>query len=57
MSPHCSSVELLRVLHDVWWDRWRWRLEAWVLSDDVRHAYGSINHTTEYAVLTAAGIS
>ena len=23
MSPHCSSVELLRVLHDVWWDRWR----------------------------------
>ena len=57
MSPHCSSVELLRVLHDVWWDRWRRRLEAWVLSDDVRHAYGSINHTTEYAVLTAAGIS
>ena len=57
MSPHCSSVELLRVLHNVWWDRWRRRLEAWVLSDDVRHAYGSINHTTEYAVLTAAGIS
>ena len=57
MSPHCSSVELLRVLHDVWWDRWRRHLEAWVLSDDVRHAYGSINHTTEYAVLTAAGIS
>ena len=57
MSPHCSSVELLRVLHDVWWDRWRRRLEAWVLSDDVRHAYGSINHTTEYAVLTTAGIS
>ena len=28
MSPHCSSVELLRVLHDVWWDRWRRRLEA-----------------------------
>ena len=21
MSPQCSSVELLRVLHDVWWDR------------------------------------
>ena len=57
MSPHCSSVELLRVLHDVWWDRWRRHLEAWVLSDDVRHAYGSINHTTEYAVPTAAGIS
>ena len=57
MSPHCSSVELLRVLHDVWWDRRRRRFEAWVLSDDVRHAYGSINHTTEYAVLTAAGIS
>ena len=48
MSPHCSSVELLRVLHDVWWDRLRRRLEAWVLSDDVRHAFGSINHTTEY---------
>ena len=57
MSPHCSSVELLRVLHDVWWDRWRRRLEAWVLSDDVCHAYGSIEHTTEYAVLTAAGVS
>ena len=50
-------MELLRVLRDVWWDRWRRRLEAWVLSDDVRHPYGSINHTTEYAVLTAAGIS
>ena len=57
MSPQCSSVEVLRVLHDVWWDRLRRRLEAWVLSDDVRHAYGSINHTTEYAVLTAAEIS
>ena len=57
MTPHCSSVELFRVLHDVWWDRWRRRLEAWVLSDDVRHAYGSINHTTEYAILTATGIS
>ena len=57
MSPHCSSVELLRVLHDVWWDRWRRRLEAWVLSDDVRHAYGSINHNTEYAVLAVAGVS
>ena len=57
MSPHCSSVELLRVLHDVWWDRWRRLLEAWVLSDDVRHACGSINHTTEYTVLTVAGIS
>ena len=63
MSPHCSSVELLRVLHHVlhdsvvWWDRWRRCLEAWVLSNDVRHAYGSINHTTEYAVLTAAEIS
>ena len=39
------------------WDRWRRHLEAWVLSDDVRYANGSINHTTEYAVLTAAGIS
>ena len=57
MSPHCSSVELLRVLHDVWWDRWRRRLEAWVLSDDVCHAYSSFNHNTEYAVLTAAGVS
>ena len=57
MSPHCSSAELLRVLHDVLWDRWRQRFEAWVLSDDVRHAYGSINHDTEYAVLTAAGVS
>ena len=50
MSPQCSSVELFRVLHDVWWDRWRRRFEAWLVSDDVRHAYGSINHT-------AAGIS
>ena len=57
MPPHCSSVELLRVLHDVWSDRWRRRLEAWVPSDDVHHAYGSINHTTEYAVPAAAGIS
>ena len=57
MCPHCSSVELLHVLHDAWWDRWRQRLEAWVLSDDVRHAYGSINHNTECAVLTAAGVS
>ena len=57
MSSHCSSVELLRVLHDVWWDRWRRRLEAWVLSDDVRHAYGSITPDTEYAVLTAVGVS
>ena len=57
MSPHCSSVELLHVLHDVWWDRWRRRLKVWVLLDDVRHVYGSINHTTEYAVVTAAGIS
>ena len=57
MSPHCSSMELLRVLHDVWWDRSRRRLEAWVLPDDIRPAYGSNNHTTEYAVLTAAGIS
>ena len=56
-SPHCSSVELLRVLHDVWLARWRRRLEAWVPSDDVRHVYGSINHTTEYAVLTVAGMS
>ena len=57
MSPQCSSVELLRVLHNVWWGRWRPRLEAWVLSDDVRHAYGSLNHDTEYAVLNAAGMS
>ena len=57
MSPHCSSVELLRGLHDVWWDRWRRRLKAWVLSDDVRHAYMSLSHDTEYAVLTTAGIS
>ena len=57
MSPHCSSVELLRVLHDVWWDRWRRSLEAWVLSDDVRHAYGSVNHRTELSSLTAAGVS
>ena len=57
MSPHCSSVELLRVLHDVWWDRWRRRLEAWVPSDNVRHVYGSINHNTEYTILTAAGVS
>ena len=28
MPRHCSSLELLRVLHDVWWDRWRRRLEA-----------------------------
>ena len=57
MSPHCFSVELLRVLHDVWWDRWRKDLRAWVLLEDVRHAYGSISHDTEYAVLTAAGVS
>ena len=59
LPPYQSgmSVELLRVLHDVWWDRWRRRLEAWVLSDDARHVYSSINHTTEYVVLTAAGIS
>ena len=57
MSPHCSSVEVLRVLHEVWWDRWRRRLEALVLSDDVRHAYGSMNHNTEYAVVTAAVVS
>ena len=57
MSPNCSSVELLRLLHDVWWDRWRRRLEAWVVSDDVRHAYGSIDRTTEYAVLIVAVIS
>ena len=57
MSPHCSSMELLRVLHDVWWDRLRRRLEAWVLSDDVRHAYGSINHNTGHAVLAAAVVS
>ena len=56
MSPQCSSVELLRVLHDVWSDRWRRRLEAWVPSDDVRHAYGSINHNTKYAILAAAGV-
>ena len=46
-SPRCSSVELLRVLQDEWWDRWRRHLEVWLLSDGVRHAYGSINHTTE----------
>ena len=45
MAPHCSSVELLRVLHDVWWDRWRRCLEASVLSDDVRHAYVSLTMT------------
>ena len=50
-------MELLRILHDVWWDRWRRRLEACVLSDDVRHAYGSINHDTEYAILAAARVS
>ena len=57
MYPHCSSVELLRVLHDVWWYGWRQLLEARVLSDDARHAYGSLSHDTEYGVLTAAGIS
>ena len=31
MSPHCSSLELLRVLHDVWWECRRRRLEAWFL--------------------------
>ena len=56
MSPHCSSVELLRVLHDVWWDRWRRRLEAWVLSDDVRHAYGSINATPHRDALLHRGL-
>ena len=50
-------MEPLGVLHDVWWDRLRRRLEACVLSEDVRHAYGSLNHDTEYAVLTAAGVS
>ena len=55
VSPHCPSVELLRVLHDVWWDCWRRRLEAWVLSDDVRHAYGSINHNTEYLEVHLGG--
>ena len=41
----------------MWWHRRRRRLEAWVLSDDGCHAYGSINQTTYYAVVTAAGIS
>ena len=57
MPPNSSCVELLGVLHGVWWDRWRRRLEAWVLSDDVRHAYGSINHDTQYAAMTAAGVA
>ena len=55
--PHRSSVELLRVLHDVWWDRSRRCLEPWVLSNDVRHAYRSLSHNTEHAVMVAAGIS
>ena len=56
MHPSCSSVELLRVLHDVWWDQWRQQSEAWVLSDDVRHAYGSLSHRTEHMVLVSAGL-
>ena len=57
MYPNSSSVQLLRVLHQVWWNRWRHQLEAGVLSDNVRHAYGSLSHRTEHAELVTAGIT
>ena len=51
-----STVDLLRVLHDYAENRWAQRLAVILLTDDVRHAFGSVPHDTLRALLIAAGV-
>ena len=51
-----SSPDLLRVVHDMALLRWSRGQEVWFVADDVRHAYGSVGHTTCHSSLLAAGV-
>ena len=56
LFPSSSPADLLRVVHDMALLRWDKGQEFWFVADDVRHAYGSVGHTTCHSSLLAAGV-
>ena len=49
------AIDLIRVLHDFILDRWFHGKHAYVVLDDIRHAFGSAQHPTLENVLHLAG--
>ena len=56
MWERTSVVDVLRVVHDWLLSRWAQGLSAWLILDDVIHAFGSLAHDTVQAALLAVGV-
>ena len=57
MWPHTSVADVLRVVHDWFLFRWSGGRQAWLVWDDVIHAFGSLAHATIRGTLMASGCS
>ena len=53
--PGTSVWDFLRVLHDYFWHRWGSGGEAWPILDDIRHAFGSLDHVSRDSVHRVVG--
>ena len=56
MQRSTSVVDLLRIIYDWTQHRWWTGLWAFLLLDDVIHAFGSVSHDTLHSSLISAGV-
>ena len=56
MRRSTSVVDLLRIIYDWTQHRWCSGLWAFLLLDDVIHAFGSVSHDTLHSSLISAGV-